>query len=84
MKKVAVIVYVPDQPVYVRQFLALYCSAMMHPALRSMIDFVVGCPPSIRHALDLDNVVITPCSQLSLDPGYQFRLIFLFSRPGCE
>ena len=75
MKKIAVIVFVPDNPDYIKQFYGLYYSAMLHPKLRANLEFIIGCEPSIADQLSLDNVVITHTREISKEPDFQFKLM---------
>ena len=75
MKKIAAIVFVPNEARYINQFLGLYYSVMLHRELVETVDFIVGCDPEIADQLDLKNVIIAHTRTISEEPEFQFKLM---------
>ncbi len=73
MKKIAAIVYVPNNDWYLRQFYSLYYSVMSHPELRQNIDFIIGCPPEAAFLMPSENCHITHLSNISELLQYRFK-----------
>lgn len=72
MKKIAIIVFVPNKQHLIQQFFGLYYSVMLHPRLRSEVDFVIGCSVEISDIFQLDNCVLAHTREISNDPEFKF------------
>ena len=75
MKKIAAIVYVPNNPTLIQQFFGLYYSVMIHHELKESVDFIIGCEPGMEYLFNKDNCVVTHCIDLSQDDAYKFKLM---------
>ncbi len=74
-KRIAVIVYIPDKADLIQQFFGLYYSMMLHPTLRSSVDFIVGCEAGMQSLFEIDNCIVSHTCDLSRDSRYQFKYL---------
>lgn len=72
MKKIAIIVFVPNQKHLIDQFFALYYSVMLHPGLRNECDFIIGCSEDITEFFNLENCVVVHTNEISKDSEFKF------------
>lgn len=71
-KKIAVLVYVPDKKVFIKQFFALYASVMLSPRLKKNIDFLIACEAGIAHLFERENCKLVYLGDLSNEPQYRY------------
>lgn len=72
MKKIAIIVFIPNQEHLIQQFFGLYYSVMLHPALRKETDFIIGCSVEITGMFDLENCVAVHSKEISQRAEFKF------------
>jgi hypothetical protein len=73
MKKIAALVFIPNQEHLIQQFFSLYYSVMLHPTLRNEIDFIIGCAPEITDLFNQENCVVVHTREISKEAEFQFH-----------
>jgi hypothetical protein len=72
MKKIAIIVFIPNKDYLIQQFFSLYYSVMLHPVLRKKTDFIIGCSAEITGLFNLENCVVVHSNEISMEAKYKF------------
>ena len=72
MKKIAVLVYVPNKEVFIQQFFALYSSVMLNPRLKETLDFLIACEVGMEHLFERNNCRLVYLGDLSNEPQYRY------------